>query len=142
MALNLVREQRRLGVDAKIWCLDSPEEIEWCSASSGVEAEHIVGFPSKGPGYLGYSPAMERAAVELGERVDVIHQHSIWSMVSRVTNTWRRRFHRPTVVAPHGTLETWCLARSKLSTRRLRVTEPAFRELPAGMLRGRAPVFP
>jgi glycosyltransferase involved in cell wall biosynthesis len=55
---------------------------------------------------------MERAVVELGERVDVMHQHGIWTMVSRVTKTFRSRFDKPTVVAPHGSLGRWALKRS------------------------------
>ena len=113
VALNLVREQRALGIDAKIWCLDNPSDIQWAAGSSGVAPECIMGFQRRGPGFLGYSPEMERATVRSeGENIDIIHQHGIWTGISRVANLWRDRFHGPTIIAPHGSLEGWAIKRS------------------------------
>jgi len=113
VALNLAREQRALGMDAKIWCLDIRAEIELAAESSGLSPDCIVGFPKTGPSFLGYSLAMERAATESeGHKIDVIHQHGIWTGISRVTNQWRGKIHGPTVIAPHGMLEAWALKRS------------------------------
>lgn len=113
VALNLVREQRTLGIDAKIWCLDSPAEIEWAAESSGLKPEFITGYQRKGPPFLAYSPELEQVAIgREGQRIDVVHQHGIWTGISRVTNRWREKFDRPTVIAPHGSLERWAVNRS------------------------------
>jgi glycosyltransferase involved in cell wall biosynthesis len=56
---------------------------------------------------------MEQAATSAeGANYDVLHQHSIWLAISRVTSRWRKAFYRPAVVAPHGTLEESALRRS------------------------------
>lgn len=114
VALNLVREQRALGMDAKIWCLDEPSDIAWALDAVPLPRESIATFKSSGPRSFGYSRALERAAVhEVGSDVDVLHQHGIWTCVSRVSNLWRRRFQGPTIIAPHGSLEEWAVRRSR-----------------------------
>lgn len=76
-------------------------------------SNNIATFPTLGPFGIGYSKAMERTALsDVGERFDIVHQTSIWSAKSRVTNRWRSRFQRPTVVAPQGALEAYTLRRS------------------------------
>lgn len=56
---------------------------------------------------------MERAAIfDQGNAYNVLHQHGIWLAISRVTNRWRATFGRPTVIAPHGSLEAPALRRS------------------------------
>ena len=55
---------------------------------------------------------MERAA-QASFSVDVVHQHGIWTAISRATQLLRRRFGIPTVIAPHGSLEPWALERSR-----------------------------
>jgi glycosyltransferase involved in cell wall biosynthesis len=56
---------------------------------------------------------MEQAAASpLGATYDILHQHSLWLAHSRVTSGWRATFKRPTIVAPHGTLEEYILKRS------------------------------
>ncbi len=108
--LNLVRAQLTSGIDAEIWCLDEPAEIEWAKGYSGLGNEHIVGFKKRGPSFLGYSPDMERMAISSErEHIDVIHQQGIWSGISRVANLWREKYEAPTVIAPHGSLEQWAL---------------------------------
>jgi glycosyltransferase involved in cell wall biosynthesis len=122
VALNLVREQRALGIDARIWCLDSPAEVSWALQSSGLEAEHIIAFPHTGPTVLEFSTSLDRAVTgPEGRSVDVIHQHGIWTGISRATNSWRGRFGRPTVLAPHGALEAWAVQRSVWKKRLARI---------------------
>jgi glycosyltransferase involved in cell wall biosynthesis len=61
---------------------------------------------------------MERMAVSrAGNRFDIIHQHGIWAANSRVTNRWRSRFSRPTIINPQGTLEDWALHHSRWKKR-------------------------
>lgn len=113
VALNLVREQRALGIDAKIWCLDSLYDVDWALRVAGLPADSIESFKLTGPLRYGFSVALERAATgEQGSRVHILHQHGIWSGISRVSNLWRQAFRRPTVTAPHGSLEPWALGRA------------------------------
>ena len=108
--LNLVRSQITAGIDAEIWCLDEPAEIEWAKSDSGLSDERIISFKKRGPSFLGYSPDMERMALRSDrQRIDIIHQQGIWSGISRVANLWKDKYKKPTVIAPHGSLEKWAL---------------------------------
>lgn len=71
-------------------------------------------FPVTGPASIGYSRRAERWA-RSPEAADfpVLHQHGIWPALSRVTLRWRDRLRRPTVVAPHGSLDPEVLAYSR-----------------------------
>ncbi len=114
VAINLVREQNRLAATAVAWTLDQAAEAAEIGRAYEL-GNCIKTFPTLGPATVGLSPAMEREVVSaLGESQQVIHQHSIWMANSRVTNLWRRRFQRPTIVAPQGTLEEYALKRSPL----------------------------
>jgi glycosyltransferase involved in cell wall biosynthesis len=118
VALNLVREQLALGIDSGIWCLDSPEEVARVLRTADLPSDCVVAFKPVRPRFLGHSPELQRAATGLaGRKVHVIHQHGIWTGLSRVANNWRRTFHRPTVIAPHGSLEAWALRRSSWKKR-------------------------
>lgn len=68
-------------------------------------------FPVTGPASVGLSRAAERWAhsPEAAE-YPVLHQHGLWPALSRVTLRWRKRFGRPTVIAPHGSLDPAALA--------------------------------
>lgn len=113
VALNLVREQRALGLDARIWCLDSPSDVSWALQSTDLMPEYVVTFKPTGPSFLGYSVELERAVTGAdGRVVHLVHQHGIWTGISRVSNRWRGKFRRPTIIAPHGALEEWAIRRS------------------------------
>jgi glycosyltransferase involved in cell wall biosynthesis len=112
VALNLCREQISLGVDSSIWCLDNENDLQWASSSSGLSSSSIRNFPITGPGMLRLSFAMERAACCEVSRETLIHQHGIWTGVSRTTHIMRRAHSVLTIVAPHGSLERWALKRS------------------------------
>lgn len=112
IVLNLTASQQALGHTVKIWCFDAPPETHHLESNHALAAETICSFSILGPERLGYSPDMERAIVEEGLRFEIIHQHGIWTGVSRALNRWRGRTARPTVIAPHGSLEPWALKRS------------------------------
>jgi glycosyltransferase involved in cell wall biosynthesis len=113
VALNLAKSQWACGAEANIWCLDAEAEIAWAAGLVDLDLRAIRHFDRFGPSFLNFSPAMEAAATgDPGKSFDIFHQHSLWSGLSRVTNGWRRRSKRPTVIAPHGTLQTWALRRS------------------------------
>ena len=114
VALEMLKEQRKLGNNAAIWSIDSTEEHHQAVSQSILEGlPDLTIFRTLGPGVFGYSPAMEKTAVNAAaSNYDLIHQHGIWLAVSRITNRWRSKYGRPTVISPHGTLEDFCLKRS------------------------------
>jgi glycosyltransferase involved in cell wall biosynthesis len=66
-----------------------------------------------GPDALMYSPAGERwARSESAGEFEILHQHGIWQLFSRITARWRDTHRKPTIVAPHGSLEHWALQQS------------------------------
>ena len=113
VAINLALEQGRLNCDSEIWCLGSSEERRWASETYGIPEEKIRLFPRSWPNMLGYSLAMEKAARgHSGEEVHIVHQHGIWTGLSRSSNIMRDRFGAPTVVSPHGSLQSWAARKS------------------------------
>ncbi|MCK5509075.1 MAG: glycosyltransferase [Desulfobacterales bacterium] len=113
VALNLIKEQQRLGCSVQIWCLDTSKDVQWASEDSGLSRKNIRSFSYMGPNFLKYSPEMERVAMgHTGEQFDVVHQHGIWTGISRVTNILRKKHGIAPVIAPHGSLESWALKRS------------------------------
>lgn len=111
MPLGLAREQNALGHVAHIWTLDSLDESnpasEW-----GLE-QSLFTFPVLGPASIGFSLAAERAIRSRHTPAyDILHQHGIWMANSRLTCQWRAATGRPTIIAPHGTLEPYALRRS------------------------------
>lgn len=111
MALNLAREQNDLEQKACIWCVDSQDDCLWASAASGLPEQRIRRFRTIGPRMLGVSREMERAAEDEARNISVVHQHALWTGLSRVTSLLRKRHGIPYVITPHGSLERW--ARNK-----------------------------
>lgn len=116
VALGLARQQLDAGNRVAIWTLDSPTELQTIAVENKLGRSQncrLVGYPMVGPKRIGLSPAMEQAAISRrGESYMILHQHNLWMANSRVTNRWRKTFGRPTVIAPHGTLEEYALKRS------------------------------
>lgn len=109
----LVAEQRRCGLDASIWSLDTRGEADEASGDYGLPEGALRRFDSNGPRSLGFSFGLRHAVQDLSSNaIDVIHQHGIWTGVSHALAGWRRRNPGRTVVAPHGSLAPWALARS------------------------------
>lgn len=114
VALNLTREQLAVTCDAQIWCTSNDEDVCWASKSSHVPPHKIVPFPVIGPRSLTGSINMFRAAAgPRGGDFDVVHQHGIWTLCSNATQIVRRRHATPVVLAPHGSLQSWALRRSR-----------------------------
>jgi glycosyltransferase involved in cell wall biosynthesis len=56
---------------------------------------------------------MEHAASGAeGHKFDVVHQHCLWLANSRMTFHLRKKFNVPSIIAAHGSLESWALQRS------------------------------
>lgn len=112
VALGFSKEQERLGCKPIIWTLDSSSAAQG-AATNELNLQDIKYFNTRGPRQIGYSPSMEQKALtKEGSIFDVMHQHGLWLALSRVTNHWRNAFSRPTIVAPHGTLDDYALKRS------------------------------
>ncbi|MGA2531667.1 MAG: glycosyltransferase [Candidatus Aminicenantales bacterium] len=112
VALNLAKSQQSLGKRADIWCLDSESEARVLERNFRLNNQTICCFTMVGPHRLGYSPAMARAIVKKADAYDIIHQHGIWTAISRITNRWRTIRRGPTLISQHGSLDAWALKRS------------------------------
>ena len=64
-----------------------------------------------------WSSELFRTAKEEGQQFDVVHGHGIWTGLSYVTKTFATLLRRPTVVAPHGSLERSVLTKSSWKKR-------------------------
>jgi glycosyltransferase involved in cell wall biosynthesis len=113
VAVDLVLHQTAEGLRSTFWCVDSADEIEWVVRTAGLPADRIRRFHSH-MGKLSYSPDMEHAVkmTAATELPIVIHQLSLWTALSRVTERWRR-YGVPTVVSAQGTLDRFALSKSR-----------------------------
>lgn len=118
VTINLTKALCDLGVDAQIWCVDDESSIQWASSWSGLSADRIRGFRGVGLGLPGFSFDIERAAASPDNSdFAVVHEHGIWSGVSRVVNIMRNVHRTPTVVAPQGSLHQNALNKSRWKKR-------------------------
>lgn len=111
VVLHLAREQGTLGGRARIWCLAGEEERQWAADEIGCSAE-IEGFPLSFPRALRISRAMERKAGREAAGISVVHLHALWTGLSRTSSFLSSRREVPSVVSPHGALESWALKKS------------------------------
>jgi glycosyltransferase involved in cell wall biosynthesis len=112
--MSLASAQQKLGWQPTIWSLDSEETtLPLTERYSNISRQDIRGFPCTGPGFIGFSPAMEKAAVgDGGGEFDIVVQQDLWHALSRATGKWRKVHNRPTLVVPHGGLEKWAIRKS------------------------------
>ena len=59
------------------------------------------------------SPSLARSLAWKAERVDIIHNHSLWSMVNVAAGWTVPGKHAKLVTSPRGTLSAWALSNSK-----------------------------
>jgi glycosyltransferase involved in cell wall biosynthesis len=115
VVLNLAVLQNHYGGDSQIWCLDNHDDLLWASSTSGLEVERIKRFERIGLNAFGLSFAMERAAVsDDNKNIAIVHQHAIWTGISRVTCKMREKNKVSTIITPHGSLQKWALNKSRL----------------------------
>ncbi len=76
-------------------------------------AEYTHEFRRRGPGYLYYSPELDRKAKDLVARVEVIHGHGFYVGTNYVFGREARRQGKPLIYHVHGFFEPWILARSR-----------------------------
>lgn len=67
------------------------------------------------PRAFGYAPGLRRAL--LAAEADLVHIHGIWMYPSWANLSWSTGTGRPYLVSPHGMLDPWALAHSRLRKR-------------------------
>ena len=114
VALNLPKAQDEMGIDVELWSVDSQSVAQDAALAVGLDKSVCRSFPQSWPGFLHYSREMEKEArllrVETGQAI-IIHQHMIWLLYSRTVLILRERGAK-VVIAPHGALDDWALAKS------------------------------
>lgn len=107
----------RAGVSVEIAATGPAETAHTTRAAWPLLAElgiplHV--FPRAGPATLGYSPGMDRFVAREISRFDAVHVHGVWEQCfARATRRARAAGVR-TFVSPHGMLDRWQLAQSRL----------------------------
>ena len=110
VSTTLMHAQRGIGLDARIWTMDSPEELEFITSTEGLEPSSVRGFSVDGPSRLRYSKDLIKTIQSPeGLAFDVLHQQGIWQATSHAANLWRAAKKGPTLVAPQGSLSPWAL---------------------------------
>ena len=116
VAARLTSYQKMSGWDAQLWCVDTMDGVVWAESSCGLQRRRVRLFRRLGPKRLAFTPHMERTARSSdGRLISVLHQHGVWTALSRVTIEWRKAHKRPTVITAHGALAGRALAQSKLN---------------------------
>jgi glycosyltransferase involved in cell wall biosynthesis len=113
--LGLAQAQRDLGDRPTIWCLDYHDSSAEFAEQAGVE---IKVWPRSRPHSLGYSAQMERAVrEEKAPPFDVVHQHGMWLRLIHTSTLMKQRYGIPTIFAPEGSLNPYCLKISRWKKR-------------------------
>ena len=92
-----------------------------CLAARGKIPGVVLDLHAQWPilGRFAISPSLARALRDKAGRVDIVHNHSLWSMVN-VAAGWMVPGKRAKLVtSPRGTLSPWALSRSKWAKRLL-----------------------
>lgn len=77
----------------------------------------IMAKPAWGPTGFGLSASLAAELLHLAPSLDVLHSHTLWSFPHWTAAWAARRGRRPLVIAPHGALDPWALARPRLRKR-------------------------
>lgn len=117
VAVGAAVAQARLGHEVTIAAVDFSRNPAGIAAAwpalkdAGVK---ICLGPVSGPSVLGRSYELERLLGESLASFDILHAHGVWEMcLSRVAQRFSAA-GKPYVVAPHGMLDRWSMARSRL----------------------------
>lgn len=114
ISVSLAAAQSLIGHDVKIWCLDNEKNMNWASSTHDFPADRINGFDLYGPPSLLYSAQITRDAKNIDpDMFDIVHQHGIWTGISRSTLILAQNKKIPTIIAPHGSLNKWALNQSR-----------------------------
>jgi glycosyltransferase involved in cell wall biosynthesis len=79
--------------------------------------ENSLEFPRIKPGFVYFSPAMQRQASQLVCDADVLHGHGLYVGTNYIFGRESRRQHKPLVYHVHGMFEPYILQRSRWKKR-------------------------
>ena len=105
--LAFLAASRSAGIDATVLAPHGPaEDLAWVRGHlpSGVEVET---FPATGVGHMKVAPAMLRRIRALGPRMDAVHVHGVFNLVSDLGARAALDAGAPLVVRPFGTLSRY-----------------------------------
>ncbi|MEM0987637.1 MAG: glycosyltransferase [Pseudomonadota bacterium] len=111
VALNTCESLANLGCDVTLMTADSAP----VPTPHKFRHEHYPGLAWTST--FAHSPGLRAALYRAAETVDVIHNHSIFTMPNTYPGAITRRTGVPLVCAPHGTLAPVPLSRGKLRKR-------------------------
>lgn len=87
-------------------------------------ARHLVSEPTRcitAPadwlGGLSRAPQLNRLLSEAISEIDVVHNHTLWMLPNKYASNLARKHRKPVVFSPRGSLDPWCLARSRWKKR-------------------------
>jgi poly(glycerol-phosphate) alpha-glucosyltransferase len=105
--LAIARNLQPLGIDVAAMGLTDPEWPKDASRWSPVPASV---YPTIGPRFFGYAPALLREM--LAAKANLAHLHYMWMYPSLAVTQWSSRTGCPYLVTPNGMLEPWALRNS------------------------------
>jgi glycosyltransferase involved in cell wall biosynthesis len=117
IVLGLASSQQARGHNVSICSLDTESEAKELETLYHLHSGTIQPFPSVGPSRLACSPRMEQHVLAHAAEYDIAHTHGIWTYTSHIVNRWRAKRGGPTIVTPHGSLDSWALKRSRWKKR-------------------------
>lgn len=93
---------------ASVWDPDFEKDVP-----AGNQVEFFAGRPV-GPGMFSYSPELRNHFRKQTDWADVVHVHGMWVYACIAGRKLAGAQGIPLIVAPHGMVEPWALARSRL----------------------------
>jgi glycosyltransferase involved in cell wall biosynthesis len=75
---------------------------------------HLIGPNQK---LLAYHPKIAATLEPLIQAADIVHIHALWEEIQHQAGKIARRLGKPYLITPHGMLDPWSLAQSRLKKR-------------------------
>ena len=113
VAIDLSRTLSARGIDSTVWTLSSADSMEWAADRRSLRSNEAVAFACTGPRSVGYSHTLQRALAGTDAGGTIVHQHGIWLGLSAAVHRWSSHAGGKVVIAPHGSLDQWAIARSR-----------------------------
>ena len=113
VAVDLSRTLSARGIDSTVWTLSSAGSMEWAVDHRSLRPNEAVAFACTGPRSVGYSLTLQRTLAGTDAGGTIVHQHGIWLGLSAAVHRWSAHAGGKVVVAPHGALDPWAVARSR-----------------------------
>lgn len=108
--IGLARLMARRGHDVRIIATDRGFVRQDGARDDGVVIEAL---PGSWPAFFGTSWPMRRRLREIIPEIDVVHLHSLYLFHDWVAGRLCRRFDKPYIVRPHGTLDPYIYRRHR-----------------------------